>query len=102
MSRYFVHLREAANEVLDEVGKEFPHLSALEESVLADALELMSEDLKHKGILDLRSRIDVVDDAGAAVYSLPFKAAVQIIPDDECSAEAAAEEIIPPAGTGSF
>jgi hypothetical protein len=40
----------------------------------------MTGDIR-EGVIDLRFRIDVEDDTGEIVYTLPFKHAVNIIPE---------------------
>ena len=82
MARYFMHLRDGSEEVLDPEGRDYPSLDALRNAVLAAARDLMAGDVK-AGAIDFRFRIDAEDENGSIVYSLPFKDALQIIPDDE-------------------
>jgi hypothetical protein len=49
--------------------------------VLATVRDLMCGDMV-AGVLDLRFRIDAEDADGVIVYTLPFKHAVNIIPDN--------------------
>ena len=35
----------------------------------------------HTGVIDFRFRIDVEDEAGEIIYTLPFKHAINIIPE---------------------
>ena len=80
MARYFMHLRDGTEELLDPEGLEFPCLEALRDAVLVAARDLLTGDVRN-GILDLRFRIDAEDEGGAIVYTLPFKHAVNIIPE---------------------
>ena len=80
LTRYFMHLRDGTDEVLDDEGGEFATVGDLRNAVLLSARDLMVGDIA-KGILDLRFRIDAEDEAGQIVYSLPFKHALNIIPD---------------------
>ena len=82
MPRYFMHLRDGSDELLDPDGKEFASLAELRDAVLAAARGLLMGDVQD-GILDLRFRIDAEDESGNIVHSLPFKQAVNIIADDE-------------------
>ncbi len=80
MTRYFMNLRDGTEELLDPEGVEYETLDALRKAVLVTARDLMCGDMV-AGILDFRFRIDAEDEAGAIVYTLAFKHAVNIIPD---------------------
>jgi len=80
MPRYFLHLRDGTEELLDPEGSELDSLEALRKSVLVTVRDLMAGDMR-QGVLDLRFRIDAEDEDGVIVYTLPFKHAVNIIPD---------------------
>ena len=79
MSRYFLHLRDHVEEMLDPEGVELPSLEAVKKAVLEAARDVMSGDLRN-GLLDLRYRIDVENDQGAIIFTLPFEHAVKVIP----------------------
>lgn len=81
MPLYFMHLRDGTEELLDPDGRDFPSLGALRDAVLFTARDLLKGDI-HDGLLDLRFRIDAHDESGAIVHTLPFKHAVNIIPDN--------------------
>jgi len=78
MPRYFLHLRDHADETLDPEGKEMP-AEAVSGLALWSARDCMADDVKN-GELDLRYRIDVHDATGELVHRLPFADAVKIIP----------------------
>jgi hypothetical protein len=80
MARYFMHLRDGTEELLDPEGREFASLDALRDAVLFTARDLLMGDIRD-GLMDLRFRIDAHDESGAIVYTLPFKHAVNIIPE---------------------
>lgn len=80
MARYFMHLRDGTDELLDPEGLEFANLDALRKAVLTSARDLMTGDVRG-GVLDFRFRIDAEDESGTVVYTLPFKHALQIIPE---------------------
>ena len=80
MARYFMHLRDGTEELLDPDGIEFANLSALRNAVLFTARDVLIGDLRD-GVLDLRFRIDAEDETGRIVYTLPFKHALNIIPE---------------------
>ena len=80
MTKYFMNLRDGTEELLDSEGCEYESLDALRKAVLATARDLMCGDIV-EGVLDFRFRIDAEDGDGVIVYTLPFKHAVNIIPD---------------------
>jgi hypothetical protein len=81
MGHYFLHLRDHVDEVLDPDGLDFESVDALKAAVAASARDVMCGDLRN-GIIDLRYRIDAENAAGQVVYTLPFSAAFNIIPED--------------------
>lgn len=80
MTKYFMNLRDGTEELLDPDGVEYESLDALRKAVLVTARDLMCGDMV-AGLLDFRFRIDAEDGDGVIVYTLPFKHAVNIIPD---------------------
>jgi hypothetical protein len=60
MPRYFLHLRDSIDEVLDPEGVEMPP-EAVAGAALVAARECIAEDVK-TGLLDLHYRIDVHDE----------------------------------------
>jgi hypothetical protein len=85
MARYYMHLRDGTEQILDPEGLDYPSVDALRKAVLVSARDLMTGDIR-EGVLDFRFRIDAEDENGVIVYSLPFKHAVNIIPDDNPAA----------------
>jgi hypothetical protein len=81
MARYFIHLRDGTDETLDPEGTEHASIEDLRAFVLTSVRGLISADVQ-TGVVDLRFRLDAEDETGRVVYSLPFKHAVNIIPDD--------------------
>jgi hypothetical protein len=75
-----MNLRDGTEELLDPEGVDYVSLDALRKAVLAAVRDLMCGDMI-AGVLDLRFRIDAEDEDGAIVYTLPFKHAVNIIPE---------------------
>ena len=82
MSRYYLHLRDHFDELIDPEGVEFADLKELKRAVVEASRDVMCGDVRN-GLIDLRYRIDAENEAGAVIYTLAFSAAVQIIPDDE-------------------
>lgn len=71
MPRYYLHVRDGVDEMLDPDGSDLPDLDAARESALAGARELLAADMT-QGILDLRYRIDIENTAGEIVDTLRF------------------------------
>lgn len=72
-----MHLRDGGDDVLDDDGVELPDLEAVKSATLIVARDIMAGDLRN-GEIDLRFQIDVENEAGAVVYSLPFEEAVRV------------------------
>jgi hypothetical protein len=79
LARYFLHLRDGVDEIIDPEGKEFETMEALREYVLIAARDLMTGDIRN-GLLDFRFRIDAENESGQVVYSMPFAGALNVIP----------------------
>ncbi len=77
MARYFFHLYECGTLVADEEGRECPDLNAARSQALTEAREIMSAEVKG-GRLCVGCRVDVVDESGMLLLSLPFKEALGI------------------------
>lgn len=80
MSRYFLHLRDDTDEILDPEGLELADMEAVQKIVLESARDLLSGELKTDGVVDLRLRIDAEDRFGKIVHTLRFSNAFRIIP----------------------
>lgn len=77
MARYFLHVRDGTDEVLDPEGIELPE-NAIIGMALASARDCIAADV-HRGEIDLRYRIDVHNESGDVVHSLSFADAFSII-----------------------
>ena len=78
VARYFLHLRDGTDELLDPDGTEFADMDALKTAVMFTARDLMAGDIR-RGIVDLGFRIDAQDEQGTIVYTLPFTYALQVV-----------------------
>ena len=77
MPRYFLHLRDGVDELLDPEGLDIAR-EAVAGVALSQARDCMAGDVKD-GRLDLSLRIDVHDESGEPVHSLSFADALQIV-----------------------
>ena len=81
MTRYFLHLRDGVDQLLDEEGSDYPDTAALKKAVLHAARDTMSHEVLD-GHLNLRPHIDAEDGAGAIVHRLDFTDAITLIYPD--------------------
>ena len=80
MAKFFLHLRDGTDELLDPEGQEFADMEALRRHVMITVRDLMAGDVRN-GLIDFRYHIDAQDEAGKVVYSLPFRHAISVIPE---------------------
>ena len=76
MQRYFFHLYDDMT-VLDEEGAELPSVQAARERAFADARQMACAEVL-EGHLNLRHRIDVVDERGEVLFTVQFRDTVEI------------------------
>jgi hypothetical protein len=76
MPKFFFHLRDGADLLLDPDGTEIPE-EALAGAALSQARDCIAGDVHH-GRIRLDCRIDVHAEDGRLVHSLPFVDAVEI------------------------
>lgn len=76
MPRYYTHLVDGTDVLLDPDGVERP-ADTLVAATLAQALDCMAGDV-HQGYLDLGFRLEVYDETGTVVHRLEFSDAIEI------------------------
>lgn len=77
MPKYFMHLRDGTDEVLDPDGVEMPP-EAVQRAALLAARDCIAGDA-HSGRIELKYWIDVHDEEGRVVYTISFADAVEIV-----------------------
>ncbi len=77
MARYFFHLHECGSVTIDDEGSEHTSLPDAHQEALKAARDVMCGELA-AGKLCLSCRIEVQDEGGASVMTVPFKEAVTI------------------------
>jgi len=80
MARYFMHLRDGTDELLDPEGVDLDSIEAVRKNVMTAARDVLAGDLRN-GVVDLRYRIDAENEGGEIVYSLAFRHAFSIVPE---------------------
>lgn len=76
MPRYYFHLCDGADVLLDDEGREL-EADQLEERTLGEARAIIAADAIN-GHIFLNQKIEVRDDTGKVVHCLPFEAAVDV------------------------
>jgi hypothetical protein len=82
VARFYMHLSDSTEKILDPEGLEFGTIDALRKTVLVSAGDLIKGDVDN-GLINFSFRIAAEDEQGEIVRTLPFKQAVSIIPDVE-------------------
>jgi hypothetical protein len=78
LARYFFHLRNHTDEMLDLEGMELPLAEDVNTEALRAARDLLSHETR-SGVVDIHYRIDVEEADGGAVHSLSLKDAFELI-----------------------
>ena len=78
MTRYFFHLKNSIDEILDPEGTEMP-AEVVPGAALRAARDCIAGDVK-EGRFDLHFRIEIVSDKGELVHTLQFSGAVEVVP----------------------
>ena len=82
MARYYFHLRDGVDVLLDEEGRELTDEAAIGPAALIEVRSIISDDARG-GQIRLDQRIDIENSARVIVYSLAFKDAVEIVQPDQ-------------------
>lgn len=77
MPRYFLHLYNDV-EARDEEGREFADLDDARAAAVRGARDVIAETVSRDGRLNLSHRIDVEDEDGRVLLSVPFSEAVEV------------------------
>lgn len=77
MPKYYMHLRNSTDEILDTDGIDIPE-DAVEAVASKNARDCMAGDAR-AGRIELGHRIDVHDEFDAMVYSVTFAEAIEIV-----------------------
>lgn len=78
MPHYYLHLRDGVDELLDPDGINMP-ADAVPGFALRAARDCIAGDVMN-GRIEFKYRIDVEDENGNVVHSVPFAEAIEIVP----------------------
>jgi hypothetical protein len=76
MGRFYFHLKEGSELVLDDEGQELPSASEATTVALASARELLAEAIRF-GLSDIAEAIVIADETGQPVLEVPL---VEVLP----------------------
>lgn len=82
MPRYYLHVRDGVDEMLDPDGCELPNMDAARKSALVGAREMLSADMK-TGVLNLRYRIDIENEMGEIIDTVTFAEAFTCVTESD-------------------
>ena len=78
MARYYLHLRDGIDDILDEEGVEYRDVAAVRKAVLEAARDVLANEIRSEGVINLHYRIDAEGEDGEVVCSLPFAEAATV------------------------
>ncbi|TGX52177.1 hypothetical protein E5A73_15330 [Sphingomonas gei] len=82
MTHYYLNIINGTGFVGDHEGEEFPDLAAARRKATESVRSILSDELKSAGLIDLKGRIEIADQQGSIVLTLPFREAVELRLDD--------------------
>ena len=77
MPRFYFHVVDGTSIAQDDEGVCLPNLAAARRTAMTGARDIMASEL-HRGSIDLSWRIEVTDQAGETVLTVPFADAVRV------------------------
>lgn len=79
MPRYFFHLKDGHDRLIDEVGRLIDDPAQIDTIALKEARALIAEEAK-EGSINLNQRLEVFDEGGSMVRVMQFRDAVRLTP----------------------
>jgi hypothetical protein len=76
MSRFFFHLHNGIGLIQDEYGRELPDLARVRAEAVKGIRSVVGDEVLN-GRIDLRGRIEVVDEEGKVVATVTFEEAFE-------------------------
>jgi hypothetical protein len=78
MPKYFIHVRQRGRLAKDKEGKCYPSLKAAQREAVRAVREMAAQTVSAGKVLDLSSRLEIVDAEGALLSVVTFKTAIPI------------------------
>lgn len=85
MARFYLHVINRLGSAPDEEGTELPDARAAEARAIEGIRSILADEAK-TGRLDLDGRIEIADENGAIVRTVPFEEAFEIRPGGDRAA----------------
>jgi hypothetical protein len=82
MALYYLNLINGNGLTPDREGEDFPDLDAARERARQSVRSILSDEIRSAGLIDLQGRIDIADQQGSVVTTLPFRDAIELKLDD--------------------
>lgn len=82
MVRYYFHLRDGVERLLDPQGADVDDPARLARMALKEARAVIAQEAL-EGEINLQQRIEIEDEGGTLVHSLSFADAVRIVSDQD-------------------
>lgn len=82
MVRYYFHLRDGVERLLDPQGADVDDPAQLARMALKEARAVVAQEAL-EGEINLQQRIEIEDEGGNLVHSLSFADAVRIVSDQD-------------------
>jgi hypothetical protein len=89
MTHYYLNIINGTGFVGDHEGEEFRDLDEAREKAAESVRSILSDELKSAGLINLQGRIEIADQHGSVVLTLPFREAVDLRLDDSPGQEGA-------------
>lgn len=77
VQRFFFHIHNGVGFVADKEGQDCPDLDSARARAMDSIRAILAEEIVASGAIDLRGRIDIVDEAGT-VTSVAFTDAIEL------------------------
>jgi hypothetical protein len=78
VERYFFHIHNSLGFIEDEEGRDLPGIEQARNEAVKGIRSIIGAEVE-SGVIDLRGRIDICDEAGGVLMTLPFEETVEII-----------------------
>lgn len=82
MPRFSLHLHNRLEFVRDEEGMELPDLGTARQQAIQSIRSVLGEEVQ-QGLVDLRGRIEIANDNGDILASIPFAEAVELLLEEQ-------------------
>jgi hypothetical protein len=77
MAKYYLHIQNAHGHAEDEEGVEVASLAEAQELAVTGIRSLLSAEVMN-GTMNLKGRIDIADEQGTILVTVPFKDAIKV------------------------